>query len=101
MNVAERTDDRGRPAGGRSGDIGEVVRALREAQGWSRSELARATSARSHPVSEVMIAKVEQGARTPSPKRLASLAITLGVEPQELATRANAWELAKQSLASQ
>jgi transcriptional regulator with XRE-family HTH domain len=98
--MAERTDDRGRPAGGRSADVGEVVRALREARGWSRAELARATAARPHPVGEVMIAKIEQGARVPSPKRLASLAITLGVEPQDLATRANAWELAKQSLAS-
>lgn len=85
--------------GGRFADLGEIVRTLREAKGWTRAQLAAKTAAMSHPVGEVMIAKIEQGARAPSTKTLTSLAAAFGVPPEELAARATAWELAKASLA--
>lgn len=67
--------------------LGEVIRALREASGLTRAELATASN-----ISVEMLAKVEQGAKAPSAKTLRALAQSLGVDPLDLSGRAAAWE---------
>lgn len=71
----------------RRASIGATVRTLREAQGKSRQELASAAK-----ISLEMLAKIEQGRKAPSAATLAGLALGLGIEPPDLAHRANAWE---------
>lgn len=66
--------------------LGEVIRALREANGLSRPDLAKGAG-----LSVDMIAKVEQGAKAPSATKLASIAGALGVLPRDLSSRAAMW----------
>jgi transcriptional regulator with XRE-family HTH domain len=71
----------------RRASIGATVRTLRESQGKTRQELASAAK-----ISLEMLAKIEQGRKAPSAATLAGLAWGLGIEPPDLAHRANAWE---------
>lgn len=64
--------------------FGEVVRRLRIEAGLSRSQLAQ----RAPKLSEGYLAKIEQGARTPSPPLLAQLAEALGTDARNLLTEA-------------
>lgn len=72
--------------------LGQVIRALRELDGLSRDELA----ARSGLGSD-MIAKVEQGAKSPSASALNRIASTLGVSAVELSNRGLTWATFKDS----
>lgn len=88
-----------------SASLGGVIKALREAAGMTRYDLARATSdltfsergmsldrRRFSAVSASMIAKIEQGSKGPSVKSLRTIAEALGVSTADLAERASAWE---------
>lgn len=66
--------------------LGQVIRALRELEGMSRDDLA----ARSD-LGVDMIAKVEQGAKSPSAAALNRIAQALGVDAVELSNRGLAW----------
>jgi transcriptional regulator with XRE-family HTH domain len=73
--------------------IGAVIRTLREHQALSRQELVERTA--TDPVDRVgieMLAKVEQGKKAPSAKTLRKIAIGLGIDPQELNSRALGWQ---------
>lgn len=71
----------------RRASIGATVRTLREAQGQTRQDLAKAAK-----ISVEMLAKIEQGRKAPSAATLAALASGLGLDPPDLALRASAWE---------
>ena len=74
--------------------LGSVVRTLREARGLTRQDLVERTAADpGDRVSLEMLAKVEQGKKAPSARTLRKLAIALGMEPTDLASRAAWWEL--------
>ncbi|OLT20778.1 hypothetical protein BJF81_15935 [Ornithinimicrobium sp. CNJ-824] len=66
--------------------LGQVIRALRELEGLTRQELATRAE-----LGEVMIAKVEQGAKTPSAAALRRIASALGLEAIELSNRGLLW----------
>ena len=74
--------------------LGAVVRTLREARGLTRQDLVERTAADpGDRVSLEMLAKIEQGKKAPSARTLRKLAIALGMEPTDLASRAAWWEL--------
>jgi len=78
--------------------FGRVLKALRELNGMTREELHTATApAGEDRVSIDMIAKIEQGAKSPSPPALRKLAAALGVTPAEIFQRSNMWLLAEES----
>jgi len=63
--------------------LGRVVRELRRARGWSQAELAEAISAKTRPpwtVDQVMVARIERGARVTPPRDRQAIADTLGVD---------------------
>jgi transcriptional regulator with XRE-family HTH domain len=66
--------------------LGQVIRALRELEGMSRDDLAERSK-----LGVDMIAKVEQGAKSPSAGALNRIAEALGVDPVELSNRGLAW----------
>lgn len=72
--------------------LGQVIRALRELEGFSRQQLATRAE-----LGEVMIAKVEQGAKTPSAAALRRIASALGLEAIELSNRGLLWAALKDS----
>lgn len=72
--------------------LGQVIRALRELEGLTRQELATRAE-----LGEVMIAKVEQGAKTPSAAALRRIASALGLEAIELSNRGLLWAALKDS----
>ncbi len=74
--------------GGRHG-LGAAIRALREAAGLTRQQLVDRMA---EPVSVEMLAKVEQGRKTPSARTLERVARALEIDPVDLTARAEAWE---------
>ncbi len=63
--------------------LGAAIKEAREARGLSRAELARQAG-----ITPLYMDKIEQGARRPSPPKLAALAKVLQVSTAELMTRA-------------
>lgn len=55
-------------------DIGERVRAERERRGWNQADLSRRSG-----LAPSAVSQIESGAREPSPRSLAKLAVTLAV----------------------
>jgi transcriptional regulator with XRE-family HTH domain len=66
--------------------LGEVVRALRERQGWTQEQLGRAAGYRTG--AGVSISRLEGGLLRPSPERFAGIAAALGLTADELGVRA-------------
>jgi transcriptional regulator with XRE-family HTH domain len=72
----------------RKQSMGMTVRTVREAVGLTRKQL----HLKSDGVSVEMIAKVEQGQKSPSPETLTRFAKAFGVKPEDLASWASNWE---------
>jgi transcriptional regulator with XRE-family HTH domain len=62
-----------------AGDLGKTIRILREAKGYSMSEMARRSG-----VSTPFVSLLEKGEREPSLKVLRRMAQTLGIPPESL-----------------
>ena len=66
--------------------LGQVIRVLRELEGLTRAELAEEAE-----LSVDMIAKIEQGAKTPSGSALKRISEALSITSKELTSRSLAW----------
>lgn len=72
--------------------LGQVIRTLRELDDLSRDELAEKSK-----LGPDMIAKIEQGVKSPSASALNRIAAALGISAVDLSTRGLAWATAKDS----
>ena len=69
-------------------NLGNAVKQMREALGWSQSQLARASG-----VSQQNVSRIEQGKQMPRVDMLAFIARALGATPDDILTRAGLIDL--------